>query len=261
MGFSLLFIFLLGLAVGSFLNVLILRLNTGMTLGGRSRCFSCLSKLQWYDLLPIISYLTIRGRCRYCKSKISLQYPAVEFFAGAIFVSAALFLNPVEEPLKYILSTVFFSILLAVSVYDLRHKIIPDQLSLALLLIALLFELIHLYPDFNKIELAYDVAAGVGAFLFFAIVWALSKGTWMGFGDAKLAFSLGLFLGYPEILLALLFAFWFGAVVGLVLLLLGLASRKTEVPFAPFLAFGSYISFLLSASGALLWYYNYVLVV
>src|SRR3989344_3933149 len=128
--------FLVGLAVGSFLNVLILRTNTGMKLGGRSRCLSCLKKLEWPDLIPVVSYLVIRGRCRHCGSGISIQYPMVEMLTGFVFISLAYFMNPLAGDaaslIRYILASAFFSVLIAISVYDFRHKIIPDQFSIAL---------------------------------------------------------------------------------------------------------------------------------
>jgi len=265
----LVFLFAIGLAVGSFVNVLVLRLNTGLTLRGRSRCFSCLERLKWYDLIPLVSYASIRGRCRYCRSKISFQYPIVEILTGIIFLSVGYITSPVSilpwsvvpvvtsyQVLRYLLASAFFTTLLAISVYDIRHKIIPDQLSSALLAIAVLYELNTLYAFFDRETFKLDIMSAFGAFLFFAGLWFLSQGRWMGFGDAKIAFPIGLFLGHPWTIIAILFAFWSGAIIGITMLVLKKYTRKSEVPFAPFLAFGAFVGYLFAGTDILMWYYS-----
>lgn len=241
-------LFILGLAFGSFLNVIILRVNSGETLWGRSRCFSCLHKLEWRDLIPVISYINIGGRCRHCGSGISLQYPIVELLTGVIFVSTAYLIFGAP---RFIFAAAFFTVLLAISVYDIRHKIIPDQFSLALLAVAAGFEVTSPFAW-------SDIFSALGAFAFFALLWLISRGRWMGFGDAKIAFSIGLFLGYPGVLIALTLAFWIGAIFGIGMLLAGVYGRKTEVPFAPFLALGAYGAFLFLASPASMLLYEYI---
>ena len=264
----LVFLFLFGLAIGSFLNVLVLRINTGETLRGRSRCFSCLAKLAWYDLIPLASYFAIRGKCRYCRSKVSRQYSIVEFMAGVIFAVTGWIVFGAVDPVftdgkifQYILNVSFFSALLAASVYDIRHKIIPDQFSLFLLAVAVVSEIFMLYTNVSGASLGADFLAAVGAFIFFGGLWFVSRGAWMGFGDVKLAISLGLFLGYPGILFGIVFAFWSGALFGIAMMIAGRYGRKTEVPFAPFLALGTLLAFLFMASGATLSYYNYISVI
>ncbi len=262
-------LFLLGIAIGSFLNVLVLRVNTGENMRGRSRCFSCLKKLGWHDLVPILSYITIRGRCRYCKSKVSLQYPLVELVTGAIFVIIGVMMFGYDMPVIsysqfaiYLLTVAFFSMLVAISAYDARHKIIPDQFSIALFAIAALFEMLVLYQVSGNIrgEFIPSALAALGAFGFFGGLWLVSGGRWMGFGDAKIAISIGLFLGYPAILYGLLFAFWSGALFGIFMLVWGAYSRKAEIPFAPFLAFGCFLAyiFMYFASDFFLWYYSQI---
>ncbi|MEK7649923.1 MAG: prepilin peptidase [Patescibacteria group bacterium] len=247
------FLFIIGLALGSFLNVVALRLNTGENLRGRSRCFSCLRKLGWSDLVPLASFVAIRGRCRTCGSKISFQYPAVELAAALLTAGTGYMMFGFGVPqdltrvAQYVLAVTFLLTLLTASVYDLRHKIIPDQLSLLLFVSAILLEgaiVWQQYPSYvNDGFLLYDIAAGVGAFIFFAGIWFISKGAWMGFGDAKIAISIGLFLGFPNIVFALLAAFWSGAIIGIILLATKTLGRKSEIPFAPFLALGTYIVF------------------
>ncbi len=262
------FLFLFGLAFGSFLNVFVLRFRTGETLGGRSRCFSCLRKLEWYDLIPLASYLSIRGRCRYCGSSISIQYPIVELLSGLILATLWWFYFGGSAPdfsaitlAQFSLVAVFSFVLLAIAVYDLRHKIIPDEFAAALFALAILRTILTWRVEQGEFEssIPVDVLTGLVLFGFFAALWFFSKGAWMGFGDAKIAFSIGLFLGFPAALFALLFAFWSGAIVGIALLVFKLASRKTEVPFAPFLAFGSLAAFFFTYSNAAMMVYMYLL--
>ena len=266
---ALVFLFLFGLCIGSFLNVLILRTNTGENLGGRSRCFSCLRKLEWHDLIPVISYITIRGKCRYCKSRVSLQYPIVEATAGIIFVSVAYVMFGADMPLapvqimQYALVCSFFAVLLAISVYDLRHKIIPDQFSVALFAVAVLVEILVVYSNLRATggSIWGDILAALGAFAFFGGIWFLSRGRWMGFGDAKIAISIGLFLGYPGIVVALLLSFWIGALVAAILLVFRKYSLKMEIPFAPFLALGTLAAFFVISSNLFMIFYKYVAII
>lgn len=261
-----LFVFIIGLALGSFLNVVVLRLNTGENLRGRSRCFSCLRKLEWPDLVPVVSYMAIRGRCRTCGSGISMQYPLVELAAGVLTAGAAYLMFGwaiPQDPIRiaqYVLAVKFLLILLAASVYDLRHKIIPDQLSIMLFITAVFLEGIIVWQQYSfyidEGFLLYDIMSGVGAFLFFAGIWFISKGEWMGFGDAKIALSIGLFLGFPHTVYALLAAFWLGAIIGVALLASKKMGRKSEVPFAPFLALGTYIIFFFMNPTVTAWITN-----
>src|SRR3989344_4610733 len=202
----LLFLFFLGLAIGSFLNVLVLRINTGESLSGRSRCFSCLAKLQWHDLVPLLSFFAIRGRCRYCGSGISLQYPVVEFLSGVIFVSLgtlafetfADFFSSFSVT-QYIFAVVFFSLLLAIAVYDARHKIIPDQLSIALFACAFLFEIFLMYNQIGAAgkSLQGDIFSAIGAFVFFGAFGFFRAGRGWGWETQKFLFRSGFSLDFP----------------------------------------------------------------
>src|SRR3989344_7311171 len=119
--------FTLGLIIGSFLNVVIYRLHTGKSLGGRSTCMSCSTTLSWYELIPVFSFLGLKGRCKNCSTKISIQYPLVELATGLIF--ASLFLKLQTFGVSYVYYALMFSLLVVIAVYDLKHKIIPDKLS------------------------------------------------------------------------------------------------------------------------------------
>src|SRR3989338_2161817 len=244
--------FILGLIIGSFLNVVIFRFNTERSFGGRSGCMTCQSELRWYELIPLISFLVLRGRCRNCKAKISTQYPIVEFISGLVFAGLFLkfqdvfFINTLVFSISYAYYATMFSILLVIAVYDFKHKIIPDMLSLVLGVIAFVglffFANYMFYPHIPAIS---GYLSGILLALPFALIWFVSKGAWMGLGDAKLALGLGWLLGFSSLLSGAVVAFWSGAIIGLILLVFSKKYKiKSEIPFAPFLALGVLIAFL-----------------
>ncbi|MDP2735895.1 MAG: prepilin peptidase [bacterium] len=234
------FVFLAGLVIGSFLNAAIYRLEQGESvLKGRSYCPHCRHTLAWYDLVPLLSFVFLQGRCRHCAKKISLQYPLVELASGILFVAAFFTLSGGEALAGFsgaaqvaYLWTVF-SLLLFVFVYDLKHFIIPDVAVYPAAALALLWQATlggSLLPV---------LLSALGAAMFFYAIHAFSKGAWMGLGDAKLALFMGLFLGFPGILTALFLAFLAGAAVGVTLIMLKKKGMRSEVPFGPFLVLGT----------------------
>ncbi|MEI8174705.1 MAG: prepilin peptidase [bacterium] len=260
-----------GLIIGSFLNVVIFRLNTNKSLGGRSGCMSCLNKLSWFELIPLFSFLGLRGRCRKCKTKISIQYPLVELVTGIFF--ALLFLKfsiLVEKDIfifaiTYVYYAFMFSVLMVIAVYDLKHKIIPDKLAFvfgAFAFVGLFFFHSNGFsdvPDFyTRIPSILEFLSGILIALPFALLWLVSSGRWMGFGDAKLAIGIGWLLGLVSALSSLVVAFWSGAIVGIGLIVISRLSSskiaksniisnmgmKSEIPFAPFLVLGVFLTFL-----------------
>ncbi len=247
--------FILGTIIGSFLNVVILRHNSGRTVGGRSMCFSCGKTLHWHELVPVFSYLFQKGKCTQCKSSISPQYPIVEFLTGIIFALIAWKLSflLLLSPLTFITKTLFYgyllSLLVVISVYDLKHGIIPDQFSYLFSMMTFLL----LFFETGNIVLAHvptlsQVLAGPIIASPFVFLWWISKGKWMGFGDAKLALGMGFLLGVTGGVTALMIAFWAGALVSLFLLLLRRYkfTMKSEIPFAPFLVFATCVTFIFS---------------
>ncbi|HEV7424626.1 MAG TPA: prepilin peptidase [Candidatus Paceibacterota bacterium] len=259
--FALIF-FCLGLIIGSFLNVVIYRMNTGKSLGGRSACMSCLNKLSWYELIPLFSFVGLKGRCKNCKTKISIQYPLVEFITGLIF--AALFLKFFSLGITlgrtdaffvntsifiYMYYAIMFSLLVIIAVYDLKHKIIPDKLSFVFGVLAFLglffFTANNFFAFPPHIPTLLEFLSGPLIALPFAFFWLISRGRWMGLGDAKLALGLGWFLGLASGLSALVIAFWLGAIIGLCLIVFRKGyGMKSEIPFAPYLIFGALLAFI-----------------
>jgi leader peptidase (prepilin peptidase) / N-methyltransferase len=229
-------LFVFGLFIGSFLNVVGSRWQSGIGIGGRSFCPVCRAQLHWYELLPLVSYLIQGGRCRNCKTKISTQYPLVEIWTGLLFATLPLLFIPV------------FCVYVVITVYDFKHKIIPDLLVYTSILMAVVY---RIGVDSSTL----DWLAGPIIFLFFGSIWLLSKGRAMGFGDAKLGLSLGLLLGAVWGFSAVVMSFWIGAI--LTLLYMGLSHRsallrggkrltmKSEIPFAPFMILGAWASTIL----------------
>ncbi|MBI1999425.1 MAG: prepilin peptidase [Parcubacteria group bacterium] len=255
--------FVFGLIVGSFLNVLVMRLGTGMPLfGGRSRCFTCGRTLSWYELIPLASFVIQRARCRTCRARISWHYPAVELLTGVVFAATASVMfsvGGVERIPALLFYLAIFSLLIAIVAYDIRHKIIPDALVYtfdgAVFLNLLGGESAGLALSERFVSHAF---AGLVFFGVFAALWFFSGGRWMGLGDGKLALGIGLLLGFDGGIAALLVSFWAGALAGLFLLALRWAPRlfprarrftmKSEIPFAPFLVFGAMLAFFFSLS-------------
>ena len=249
------FVFLFGSIIGSFLNVVILRLHTGRSLNGRSHCMSCGTQLPTRDLFPLISYLALQGRCFLCTSRISSRYFLVEALTGALFALIAL--QFFTTPFLWALFSIVAAILVVVFVYDLRHTIIPNELTIMLTVCAGAY-ISYQYMQGVRSELAYSVAAALSASLIFASLWFFSKGRWIGLGDAKLMFPLALFLGTSGALSFIVLAFWIGTVyVGVIALTQTLAKRlihnhfslpqytmRSEVPFGPFLIAGFLIVLL-----------------
>ena len=239
--FPYILVFIFGLAAGSFINSVTLRYNTGEKVTrGRSRCFNCAKNLRWFELIPLLSFLFLRGRCRSCRSKISWQYPAVEILTGILFLLVSIKWSSGDHYEIGILAywLIVCSILIAIAVYDARHKIIPDSFAYSLLAVSLAGNLI--FFKINLVGLALSIAPA----LFLASLWYFSGGRWMGLGDAKLMSGGGVFLGFPSAIWAMVLSFWAGAAVGISLLLSNSGvTLKSEIPFGPFLVLGILLAF------------------
>ncbi|MEK7514693.1 MAG: prepilin peptidase [Patescibacteria group bacterium] len=234
--------FILGSIVGSFLNVVILRY--GGSLSGRSHCPHCKRMLTTRDLVPIFSFLFLKGNCRTCKKKISTQYPLVEVLTGFVFTLIVFHFGFSFEVFSRILiHSIIWSILIVITVYDLRHLIIPDEL-------AFLFALLSLIDVWlSGTSLLPHIFAGLVFFIPFWALWFFSKGRWMGLGDGKLAIGIGFLLGLNSGISALVLAVWIGAAVSLLTMFLqkyaskllptsASLTMKSEIPLGPFLILG-----------------------
>lgn len=241
-------IFVFGTIIGSFLNVVICRQGTGRGLGGRSICAVTGKTLRWYELIPIISFLIQGGRSRYSKSRISWQYPLVEFFTGVAFVSLFYKFLPLIVLCGcgvfigvFLFYAAIFSFLILIFVYDYWHQIIPDAFLYPLM--ALTFAG-ALFLPFSTGPLLLQVLSGPIVAIPLLLIFLITRGRGMGFGDVLLVVPFGWLLGISAGFAGLLLAFWIGAVAGLVLLVGKYKKMKSNIPFGPFLIIGFAVSFL-----------------
>lgn len=221
-----------GAIIGSFLNALSFRWGTGSSiLKGRSSCMQCRHTLSWLDLVPVFSFLWLRGRCRYCSSKISVQYVLVEVAAVVLSIGTYMSTNTLYE---YLFWFVIWMTLLFIAIYDLRHQIIPPSASVFLAVLSLGYVLLVGGEWWSGPVLALPLF----------VLSAVSGGQWMGWADSGLELSLGWLIGITLGLSAFMLAFWIGAIVGIALMMLSKrVTMRTEVPFAPFLIVGFAISY------------------
>ena len=253
-------IFILGLCCGSFVNMLVYRTaiaygllkakknpkyievkkndNFLRSLGGRSFCDYCGEQLKWYENVPVVSWFIQSGKTRCCHKKLSLLYPIVETITGILFL--LLFRSQISDLRSQILflclGFVVIIFLVFSAVFDLKYMILPDFSTVILLVSALIVQLMK----WNTIGVHGLVA--IGSFGFLGILYLITKGRGMGLGDVKLALFMGLFLGYPKILIAMYAAFVFGALVGVFLMMMKKINKKTMIPFGPFLIFGTILA-------------------
>ena len=241
------FTFIFGLFIGSFLNVLGDRLPKGKSpIKGRSRCEKCKKTLKWYDLIPLMSFIMLKGKCRYCKTSLSFYYPTVELVTGILFISTAFFVfNGSQFPItnfQLLITFIYYlfivSSLIVVFFADLKYGIIPDKIIFPAIAVSFLYFLIN-----HSSLIINHLFSAVGASLFFLLLFLITKGKGMGFGDVKFAFLMGLILGFPNIIIALYVAFLTGAIIGCILIVW----RKkrifgTIIPFGPFLVLGTFFA-------------------
>jgi prepilin signal peptidase PulO-like enzyme (type II secretory pathway) len=269
------FLFLFGVIFGSFFNVVTLRYIAGESvfknIGGRSHCMHCGKQLAWFELVPLFSFLFQLGKCRGCKARLTLQYPIVEFLTGSIFAGVGYFFIshfgayaiPYAEIAIWIIA---FCILLLMSIIDLRLQIIPDSLTVAIVVLGIIRIGVYFFQPFGE---AYTRMAVTGTFLgsfgtmlwpleaawgnaligmvacglFFSLLFVVTRGAGIGFGDVKLAFAGGLLMSWPDAFLAFLLAFIIGSICSLPLLILHKKGVRDAVPFGPFMAIGMAIVF------------------
>ncbi|MFA5053132.1 MAG: prepilin peptidase [Parcubacteria group bacterium] len=258
---SVLFLFCLGTIIGSFLNVLILRYRPGGAvfgrhLGGRSACPKCGKILHWYELIPIASFIVQLGRCRGCKKGIAFQYPLVEILSGTILATVPFILG--MTPHAFIWAAALL-LLLAAAIIDARNYVIPDALTIVIALLGVtstamvaLGKIAHISLTPGTFLGSYSymfgltqniwinhLVAALAAGAFFSVVALISKGRAMGWGDVKLAAAAGILIGWPDIIMTIMFAFIIGAIYGLVMLITKKKKLRDALPFGPFIVIGT----------------------
>ena len=239
-------IFFLGACIGSFVNALVWRMATEKSIvRGRSQCTSCSGVIAWYDLVPIVSFFVLRGRCRACEKKISWQYPIVEAMMGVLFVMSAI---GGQFGVPFFLRWYFIASLVIIFLYDLRYGLIPITVTVPATVIAVISALISREQSVFFLGISLLIGGG-----FFGAQFLLSRGRWVGVGDLFLGLLMGAILGYPLILVALFLAYISGAIVSLALLVAKKVTTKSRVPFGPFLCAATVIT-ILYGDQMLAWY-------
>ena len=242
-------LFIFGLFVGSFLNVLIDRLPRDESfIKGRSYCESCKTQLKWYDLIPLLSFVTLKGKCRYCRIPLSYYYPIVELTTGIMFAILALFaFNNLPFTIYHLpfISLFYYlfiaSCLIVIFFVDLKYGIIPDKITYTAIAVSFAY-LLH-----NTYYIIPFIASALGGFLFFLAIFLGTRGRGMGFGDVKFAFLIGLIVGYPNIVIAFYSAFLTGAIISVILIILKKKKFKgSTIPFGPFMVIGTFVALFFS---------------
>lgn len=255
--------FILGTIFGSFISVIIYRVKSkkeGIFLG-RSICPFCKKKLKFIYLIPVLSWLFLRGKCGYCGKKIGIHYLALEIITGLIFLTTFLTFNFIDikfdqlfmnyEMLKlFIFYIIEFLFLIAIFFYDLQYKEIPDRFSITAIVLAITGNLLM-----NTISPLNMAIGGLSIFLFFTLQFLLSKGTWIGGGDLRLGLLIGILLGWDKGLVALSIAYIVGAILSLILIGMKKLNRKSQIPFGPFLVTGTIVAFFFGQR-ILDWYFS-----
>lgn len=251
------FVFIFGASLGSFLNVVVGRLHSGEPIvNSRSRCPHCRKILGWRELLPLVSFLIQNRKCRKCRKKISWQYWLMEAGTGVVLVLGWLALRDLKvvDWVWYgtmIMWLYFIAVLIIVFMYDLKYFLIPDIIIFPAAVVTLVWNLILFFFHGQQV-LGYLASAVLPAAFFLSLI-IFSRGRWMGMGDVKLVFLLGLFLGIPKTLLMLFLAFTLGSLVGLGLILFRRYNLRSPIPFGTFLNFASLIT-LLYGDTIINWY-------
>ncbi|MEL1135163.1 prepilin peptidase [Desulfitobacterium sp. THU1] len=229
---------LLGLIIGSFLNVVIYRLPKGESIVfPGSHCTTCGHHLRPWELIPILSFLFLRGRCSMCKTKISWRYPLLELLNGVLYFYAT-WLNDTGSILQLVINLYFLSTLLVLAGIDWDTYRLPDMFTLPLLVIGIVTGFVLPHGPLGWESLG--TALGVGG-VFWLIAWYYPEG--MGLGDVKLIAGLGAFLGVPEIFIALFIASFVGSIVGLIMISFQMKTFRDQIPFGPYLVLGAWIAF------------------
>lgn len=237
-GFVIAAVFVFGAIIGSFLNVCIVRLPEERSIvTPPSHCPACRRDIAWYDNVPLVSYLFLRGRCRACGTRISPRYLAVELLTGALAVALWTRLGPTAAFAGYF---AFAAALVTITFIDLDHRIIPDVISLPGIVVGLAISFVS--PLVTPLDALLGALAGGGVLLAVAFAYQAIRGQeGMGGGDVKLLAMIGAFLGWQSVFVTLMIASLIGSLIGVGLMLYQRADTKLAIPFGPFLACGALV--------------------
>lgn len=248
-----LFALIVGMLVGSFLNVCICRMPKGESVvTPPSHCPNCNYRIRWYDNIPLVSYLLLlRGRCRGCGMRISIQYPLVELLNGLLTLALFLRFGPT---LLFLALFLFCSALVVITFIDIEHQIIPDEISLSGIVAGFVFS--FFLPGHSWLDSLLGILLGGGSLLLvaYAYQWLTGK-EGMGGGDIKLLAMMGAFLGWKAIPFIIFASSMIGSVVGIGMMLVQKKDSRLAIPFGPYLAFGA-VLYIFYGSRIIQWYLN-----
>lgn len=233
-------VFAYGLVIGSFLNVLIYRIPRSESIVfPSSHCPKCSNRLKWYDNIPVISFIILKGRCRYCESRISIQYPLIEL-ANASFYLVLYIVTGLT--IEFFFLALLTSILLTIAAIDIKQQIIPDSLVISIFLLTVIYRAASYFLYADTMNLKEGILGALLGLIVFLLIVLVSRGG-MGGGDVTLITVLGFILGWRDLLVCTLLSFLIGAIISITLLISGIKTRKDPIPFGPFLIIGFYLSY------------------
>lgn len=247
--------FIVGLIIGSFLNVVVYRLRLVETLMGRSYCPHCRAKIKWYDNIPLLSFVLLKARCRTCSGVISWRYPLIEFFTGVIFALVGKYFFIFGNVFSYWQTGFYlliFSLFLILLAYDWQFMEMPMiifWILLGIILIYLIFISLNQYltgVGFYQLSLISGLIGGIISWLFFFSLVFFSGEKWMGWGDVYVGFLSGLILGWQNIMIGLLLSFMIGSVCAIMIVTLKKGTMKSQIPFIPFLVSGTILTIFIN---------------
>ncbi len=247
------FLFLLGTIFGSFMNVLVDRGEKKESLMGSSHCDFCKKELRWFENVPVLGYFLVNGKCSNCNKSLSLQYPLVEFCVGLLFLAVGFKTGIILSwhvnvgmffETAYFLAVVF--ILVTIFIWDLKYMIIPNELIISGVFLTTIYIFVHYFSSSCSIFSisCYVTESAIGAFLvsgFFYSLFTISKGKWIGGGDVKFGFWLGLLIGWRHVYPFLLVTYVLGSIVALILVNRSKKGWKSQISFGPFLVISSFV--------------------
>lgn len=237
--------------MGSFANLIADRLNVRSIWGGRSICLNCGEKLTWRELVPVLSYIFLGGKCKHCKSKLTPSFLVSELGAGVLtvllynLIFSSQVISLTVKVATFSLMCLIMISMIAIAIYDLRHKFVPFKMIEVLFVVgALLMGLRFYLFGFNLYELLSPLIVSS----IFTIIYLISRGAWVGMGDVMLYFVCGMIFSLPIAVTGFFYSIWLGAFVSFVLLILNKKeyNLKTEIPFTPFIMIGMLLAYLTS---------------
>lgn len=253
----LVFALVLGVLVGSVVNATVLRTKAGLPIMGKSKCLACVEPVAWYDLIPVVSYFALKGRCRRCSAAIEWQYPAVEIAMGilfAVFAGRILFglgipsyVSGTEQAILFLRDALVSVFLVIIFLYDFRFSVIPDKFSVPAIILVILCNLLLGANTWAML------VGGLAIGAFFSVQYLVSRGRWVGGGDIRMGMLMGFLLGLPLGMVALFLSYVLGAIAGVGLLALGHRKIDGHVPFGTFMALAIAVT-MLFGQALLNWY-------